>query len=127
MQGPGQPGWGGTTGTYYDAAVGAYQGPSRPSQVVGCALTVGLLTALLALWWNPFIAAEGIMAGFWLVWTLQAGSDDESGLFVIGSILLLCGLVVGTAIASAVGYGMRPLLRRRRTCRPQPPHPDPGS
>lgn len=110
---------------YYDAATGSNQGPYRPAQVVACAVTVGLLTALLALRWNPLVVAAGITVGFWLVWTVQAGSEDESGLFVIGSILLLGGLVMGTSVASAVGYGARSLMRRlsdrRKTPHPAPP------
>ncbi|MBA3232992.1 MAG: hypothetical protein H0T17_03440 [Propionibacteriales bacterium] len=109
---------------YYDPVVGAYQGPYRQAQVVACALTVGLLTALLALRWNPVVVAAGITVGFWVVWTVQAGSEDDSGLFLVGSILLLGGLVLGTTVASAVGYRARPLVHRLRDRRQQPPHPD---
>lgn len=109
---------------YYDAAVGSSQGPYRPAQVVACAVTVGLVTALLALRWNPFVVAAGITVGFWVVWTRQASSADESGLFVVGAILLLGGLVVGTAVAAAVGYALRPLVRRLRGRRTQSPHAD---
>ena len=100
---------------YYDAAVGAYQGPYTPWQVIACALTVELLAFLLALAWNPFVVAGGMTFGFWLAWTVQASREDASGLFLVGSIMLLIGLVVGTAIAGVVGYGMRPLLQRLRT------------
>jgi hypothetical protein len=99
---------------YYDAAVGAYQGPYRPAQVAACAVTVGVLTALLALQWKPLVVAAGITVGFWLPWTVQAGTTDESGLFVVGSFLLLLALAVGTSVAGALGYGLRMMLRRQR-------------
>ncbi len=100
---------------YYDAAAGAYQGPYRPGQVVASALTVEVITALLALALNPFVVAGGITCGFWLAWTVEASREDASGLFLVGSFMLLIGLVVGTAIAGVVGHQMRPLLRRLRT------------
>ncbi len=112
---------------YYDAATGRNQGPYRPAQVVACAATVGLLTVLLALRWHPLVVAAGVTVGFWIVWTVQAASEDETGLYAVGSILLLLGLVLGTSIASAVGYGARPLVRRLRNRRLQAPPPDPQS
>lgn len=97
---------------YYDVAVGAYQGPFRPAQVVGCALTFGLVTALLAMRWRPVFVAAGTSIGFWLLWTVQASTQDESGLFIVGSVLLLIGLAAGSAAASAVGYAFRTQLDR---------------
>jgi len=90
------------------------QGPYRPAQVVGCVITVGLLTGLLSMRWNPVVVAAGVTVGFWIVWTIQARSDDESGLYVIGAIGLLFGLVLGTSVAAAAGYWARSLLRRNR-------------
>lgn len=49
---------------YYDAALGAYQGPYRPLQVLGCALTFLTVTALLALRWPPVPVAVGASLGF---------------------------------------------------------------
>lgn len=102
-------GW--DTEYYYDAAVGAYQGPYRPLQVVGCAVTFAVVTALLAMRWRPLIVAAGSSLGFWLPWTVQAAGQDETGLFMIGSALLIVGLAVGSAFASLIGRR----LRRRDT------------
>ena len=92
---------------YFDAGAGAYQGPYRPAQVVGCAVTFGLVTAALALRWRPVLVAAGTSLGFWLVWTLQAGTQDETGLFIVGSLLLLVGLAAGSALAGAIGFALR--------------------
>ncbi len=97
---------------YYDAEVGVNQGPYRPAQVAACAATVGLITALLSLRWNPFVVAAGITVGFWTVWTVQAASEDATGLYAVGAILLFGGLVLGTAVTGAAGYAARPLVHR---------------
>lgn len=92
---------------YFDAGVGTYQGPYRPAQLVGCALTFGLVTAALALRWRPVLVGGGTSLGFWLVWTWQAAAQDESGLFIVGSLLLLGGLAAGSALAGAIGFALR--------------------
>jgi hypothetical protein len=106
---------------YYDAATHNNQGPYRPAQVVACAATVGVLTVLLAMWWHPLVVAAGITVGFWAVWTVQAAGEDSSGLYVVGSALLLVGLVIGTAVAAAVGHAVRPLVHRLAQGRPRTP------
>jgi hypothetical protein len=97
---------------YYDVATRTQQGPYRPAQVIACAVTIGLLTALLSLWWRPLVVAAGVTVGFWTVWTIQAAHEDSSGLYVVGSVLLLVGLVIGTSLAGAVGWAARRLVRR---------------
>lgn len=92
---------------YFDADMGAYQGPYRPAQVIGCAVTFGFVTAALALLWRPVLVAAGTSLGFWLLWTVQASRQDETGLFVVGSILLLAGLTAGSAVAASVGFALR--------------------
>lgn len=92
---------------YYDATVGAYQGPYRPLKVVGCGLTFAVVTALLATRWRPLTVAAGTTVGFCLPWTIQAASQDETGLNAVGSALLFIGLAVGSAIASTIGFMLR--------------------
>lgn len=95
------------TDYYFDAGVGAYQGPYRPAQVVGCALTFGLVTALLAVRWRPIVVAAGTTLGFWLLWTVQSSVQDETGLSIVGSLLLLIGLAAGSAVAAVIGFALR--------------------
>lgn len=104
-------GW--DTEYYYDADVGAYQGPYRPAQVVGCAVTFALLTGLLALRWRPVVVSAGMTLGFWLPWTVQAATQDETGLFVVGSGLLLAGLAAGSAVAAGTARALRRWWARR--------------
>ncbi len=105
---------------YYDAAVGAYQGPYRPLQVLGCGLTFAIVTALLAMRWSAPAVAAGATLGFWLPWTVLAASRDETGLFVVGSVLLLVGLAVGSAVAGAVGLALRRIRTGRASSRSSP-------
>lgn len=98
--------WLGWDTSYYEIpGQSGLHGPYTPAQVAACAATVGLVTALLVTARvNPVIAAGGVSAGFWTSWTINAAVLDDSGLFVIGAVLLAFGLVIGTAVAAAIGY-----------------------
>jgi hypothetical protein len=98
----------------YDVVTHSVQSPYVTLQVVGCALTVGVITALLAARWHPVAAAGGVALGFWLPWTVDAAIQDETGLFAVGSILLAIGLALGTALAAATGRGATWALRGAR-------------
>ncbi|GAA1184190.1 hypothetical protein GCM10009584_27830 [Ornithinimicrobium humiphilum] len=104
-------GW--DTEYYWDAEIGAYQGPYRPAQVVGCALTFAAVVALLTLRWPSRIVVAGTVLGFWLPWTVQAVREDESGLAVVGSLMLLVGLAVGAVVVNAVTRAVRDRVSRR--------------
>jgi hypothetical protein len=88
-------------------------GPHTSGQVLACALTIGLVTALLSRWRNPVAVAAGVTFGFWVVWTAAAAADVDSGpsFWPIGSALLLCGLVTGTGLTAALGYAVRSVRR----------------
>jgi hypothetical protein len=70
--------------------------------------------------WHSAAAAVGVSLGFWLVWTAYAASQDGSGLYAVGSLMLAVGLAGGTALAASVGAWVRTAtdaVRRRRTRR----------
>jgi hypothetical protein len=98
----------------FDVVTGTVQSPYVTLQVVGCALTVGVVTGVLAARWSPSVAAAGVSVGFLACWTVDAASQDDSGLFVIGAVLLAVGLAAGTALSAAVGHLVGLLLQRRR-------------
>lgn len=99
-----------TTATY-DVVTRQVESPYVTLQVLGCALTVGVVTAVLgARWWWAAVAG-GVSVGFWLGWTTQAGASDSTGLYLVGSLLLAFGLAAGTPFAAFVG---RVLARARR-------------
>jgi hypothetical protein len=101
----------------YDVVAGTMQKPYVTLQVLGCALTVGLVTAVLAARWHPTAAAIGVTLGFWLVWTLHARAHDASGLYALGSVMLAIGLAAGTTVAAVLGAAVRAAMDagRRRT------------
>lgn len=101
----------------YDVVTGTIQSPNVTLQVIGCALTVGTVTAVLTALGHPVAGTAGVALGFWSVWTVDAASRDDSGLFAVGSILLALGLALGTSVAAALGWGIRSIadaVRRRR-------------
>jgi hypothetical protein len=101
----------------YDVITGTVQTPYVTLQVLGCALTVGMVTALLAALWHPVAAASGVGLGFWVVWTVDAAVHDASGLYAVGSLMLAVVVAGGTALAASVGTGVRIVMdaaRRRR-------------
>ncbi|MFQ1004222.1 hypothetical protein [Modestobacter sp. SSW1-42] len=98
----------------FDVVTDSVQYPYVTLQVLGCALTVLVLTAVLAARGRPVLAASGVGLGFWLVWTVDAASRDDSGLFVVGAFFLAFGLAAGTALAALAGVGVRTFLARRR-------------
>ena len=97
----------------FDVVTGSVQYPYVTLQVLGCALTVLVLTAVLSARGRPVIAATGVGLGFWLVWTVDAASQDDTGLFALGAIFLAFALVVGTTLAALAGAGVRVFLDRR--------------
>ena len=98
----------------YDVITGTVQTPYVTLQVLGCALTVGVVTGVLAARRHPVAAAFGVSLGFWVVWTVDAASHDASGLYAVGSLMLAVGLAGGTALAASVGAWVRSASDARR-------------
>jgi hypothetical protein len=98
----------------YDVVTGTVQTPYVTLQVLGCALTVGVVTGVLAALWRPVAAAVGVSLGFWVVWTVDAASHDASGLYGVGALMLAVGLAGATALAASVGAWARTATDARR-------------
>jgi hypothetical protein len=90
-------------------------GPYEGWQVIGCALSllVLLVGALLA-GVRPLLACAALTLGFTAAWTATAASQDETGLYGVGMILLLGGLTAATTVVSLVTLGLRRLWSGRR-------------
>jgi len=99
-------GWDDTTS--YDVVTRQDESPYVTLQVLGCALTVGVVTAVLAARWSPVVAATGVSVGSWWAWTAWAAASDSTGFFVIGAVGLAFGLAAGTAFAAFVGTVLGP-------------------
>jgi hypothetical protein len=84
-----------------DPATGRESGPWSTAQVAGCLGTLLIvLMAAVVLRVPPLVAAAAMTVSFAAVWTVQAAADDETGLFMVGAVLVLIGMAVGTGAVS---------------------------
>ena len=103
--------WLGHDTRYRLDAAGHVSGPYTAAQVGGCVLTLlVLLVAAVLLRVHPPAAAAAMTVAFTAAWTAQAAASDESGLYVVGAVLVLGGMTAGTV---AVALLTRALRRRR--------------
>ncbi|MEH1165254.1 hypothetical protein V6V47_07695 [Micromonospora sp. CPCC 205539] len=93
-----------------DPQTGATSGPYEAWQVIGCVLTLALLAALAGTRLSPWVVAPVMTVAFTVVWSWRAASTDNSGLWVVGAILVLVGMAVGSTAVSLVA---RAVSRRR--------------
>ncbi len=85
---------------------GVAQGPYRPWQVVGCGVSI-VVAAVVAYGLVRRVSAVLPLAlsgtlGIAVPWAVDAGRTDESGLWVVGLVLLLAGGFVGLLVVTAV-------------------------
>ncbi len=95
-----------------DPETGNYSGPYTTAQVAGAVLTLAALLVTAVLLRVPALPAAAVMTvAFTAAWTAQAASEDDTGLFLVGAILVLGGMAVGTTVVALITAG----LRRRRS------------
>ena len=81
-------------------------------------LTLAVLLVTAVLLRVPALPAAAVMTvAFTAAWTAQAAATDETGLFVVGAILVLVGMTAGTTVVAL----------RRRPRRPATGSALPGS
>lgn len=96
---------------YYTNHLGQAQGPYKPWHVIICGLTVVVAVITIG-WWSrwrgtgPFMAAYAAVTGFAFAWCYEA-SQDETGLFAFGLLLLLLGTLVGLSIVASIVAAIR--------------------
>jgi hypothetical protein len=99
-----------------DPTTGVASGPYETWQVIGCALSLlALFVAALLVGVRPLSAAAALTLAFTAAWTVQAASADESGLYAVGTVLLLIGLSTATAVVSVLVLGLRARWLRQRS------------
>ena len=102
--------WLGWDDDYYEVD-GVQRGPYRAWQVVGCGLSI-CVAAVLALIWarrGAVLLAAAASVGFAVPWGVHAASTDDSGLWVVGLVMVLVGAFVGLVVLLTVVQ----LVRRR--------------
>jgi hypothetical protein len=93
--------WLGITKEYY-VVDGNEHGPYRPWQVIGAGVSMVVATVV------AYLSVRGVLAvfvlpltaaiGFAVPWTVDAAVSDDSGLFVIGAVLVYLGVSVGLGL-----------------------------
>jgi hypothetical protein len=94
--------WLGRDRTYQIDVNGNQQGPYTTAQVAFCVLTIAVLlvVAVRFLDVHPLLAAGTTTVAFTAAWTIDAATQDGSGLFLIGGFLVLLGCAVGSALVA---------------------------
>ncbi|WP_218221187.1 hypothetical protein [Nesterenkonia sp. Act20] len=94
-----------------DPETGTPQGPYRAWQVIGCGVTlvaIGVWTSRSRCW--PAVLL--LPPSFTLAWSITA-SEDDTGLWMVGAIMVLIGTSLGTAIVMGIVRTARSLAKPR--------------
>jgi len=97
---------------YWDEVSHSFQGPYRAAQVVGCALTYLLVAVLMSWRMRPLLVTLGMAIGFSAAWTKHSATRDETGLFLVGTVLVVPVLLGAGALAHYAGTRLRKLGQR---------------
>ena len=98
--------------TYQLDSSGQMGGPYEAPQVVGCALTLGLLTVIGALILPDWVVIVTISLAFTVAWSINA-SSDITGLWVLGAIEVLLGSALGIWLVVFLTGQVKQLRRAR--------------
>lgn len=92
----------------YQIVDGEPTGPYEAWQVAGCVLSLlAVFVGALLLRVRAWAAAAALVLAFTIAWTVQAAGEDDSGMYGVGTIMLLFGLITATALVSAVVLPLR--------------------
>jgi hypothetical protein len=96
-----------------DPATGVTSGPYETWQVVGCVLSLAVLAFTAGLMLRPWIVVPTMAGAFTIAWSTVA-ARDETGLWLVGAILVFVGLTFGSAVVSSLAWLASTVLHRRR-------------
>jgi hypothetical protein len=89
-------------------------GPYEAWQVVGCVLTLlAVFVGALLAGARPLLASIALTLAFTTAWTVQAAGHDETGLYGVGTTMILVGLTVATTVVGYVVAAIRGRLAAR--------------
>lgn len=84
-----------------DSETGATTAPYAAWQVIGCALTIAVVGAVAARLLPVWVLLPALVVPFVGSWTVTALTADDSGLWVVGLILLTVGMTLATLLVVA--------------------------
>lgn len=106
--------WLGTDTRYeIDPVTGARTGPYEPGQVVGCVLSLLVIAVVGGLLWRPWIVVVAMTVAFTVAWSMAAASEDATGLWGVGAVLVAVGMAGGSAVFSFGARLVRTVIARR--------------
>lgn len=99
-----------------DPITGSTSGPYEAPQVIACVVVlIGLVVAgTIAL--SAWVAVIAVAIPFTATWAVWAKANDDSGLWVIGVVMVLIGTVCGGTLVATVTAFLRP--RKDKGARP---------
>ena len=97
------------TGYVTDERTGSVSGPYSWWQVAGCVVTLAVVAAVAGRFLSPLIVVPVMAQAVTVPWAVAASTSDESGLWLVGAMLVLAGTAAGTALVA----GTSRLLSRR--------------
>jgi hypothetical protein len=102
-------GWLGWDTEYHvDPVSQVESGPYEAWQVIGCGVTlVLLLVGALLMGVRAPVASAAMTLAFTAAWTTTAATNDETGMFGVGAVLVFVGLAVATAVVSVIVVALR--------------------
>lgn len=90
-----------------DLATGERSGPYEAWQVIGCALCLVVVCAIGTVRLPVWLVVPIVTLAFTGAWSWTAAGNDSSGLWVIGALFVLVGMVVGTVLVSGTTAAVR--------------------
>lgn len=84
-----------------DPVTGTASGPYEAWQVAGCVLCLVAVTVWAATRLPLWIVVPVVPVAFTAAWSLTASSYDNSGLWPVGALFLLVGMIAGTVVVAA--------------------------
>src|SRR3954452_11193 len=96
-----------------DPVTGIASGPYEAWQVVGCVLTLLALALAAGVLIHPAVPIAVMPLAFTVAWSIDAASQDETGLWGVGAILILFGSLVGSAVVAGLATLLRHWWSRR--------------
>jgi len=108
-------GWMAWDHTYHlDPDTGESAGPYQPWQVIGCVLCL-IGVAVVATWWmSAWIVIVTMPIAFTTAWGLTAAARDQTGLWALGAMVLVTGMLLGTTVVATGTAVVRRAMRGRR-------------
>jgi hypothetical protein len=88
-------------------------GPYEAWQVVGCVLSLLAIALAAGVAVHPVVPLAVMPLTFTVVWSLDAAPRDDTGLWAVGAVMLLVGMLLGASVVAGVTVPLRDRWARR--------------